>query len=760
MVCIKWSVMPFCSTTDLYRESGTWFKGILTNIKLKMLGNLQIQKPIDGETSDSKVDLMASEVATTENRPHDAKFAESQNVPQSPEVLMSSPGLTEVVSSCSTSNTVGENAFEGPVVTATSEVCKMHSKPDNAGLGDIRIIVQPPEAVIVSHGNENDKLRTLPSHIMVGNSSMKINQSGNHSNIFVKKPKNEVKQFEEVMSDVLVHYDKEQSPCAEDLFGLTEELISEKPKTFPDGKNDLSLHEIVNHLPGNRTTTFVQRPNASPNSGKVSALSKRSSRAKDLVSNIKREKNDATAGEMAGKLHDTLAMAELSTGKKVEKNLEIQDLIECIDRLPRDQSTIKAWERTISNVTDQCSNVGYFKNVQSQANLQNSDVKRRLTLLKQHHRSSENKMSLFKKEESSIHAESISDRKEGSSMKLADGDNVKPGPNYHVPFPISREELNSSPQTCFSKEGSKENKVLVRFLTQNFQQHNILAAFSDCGPIVNVEEVSSTKGSIFKDSLVHFETRKGCQIALKKNDLMIRNTEVFLEGTSSEDMDNAISIPDLIGDPDAPVALVKNPTKTIKVKHLSEDISSQQLKEALAFSHSRISSFFLGSTSSVRYVEFETEDAKERALAEHSLLVSGKELPILRIDAPRTTVVRISNVYPKSQVKTICNSYGQVKYIAKRAMGIVDVHFKLAEWPNMLNIVNRLNGIEVDKKRWLVQPAPIFPPEVLKALWSRPEERRHVNAVIYNLLRKLEKPIPTTDLSQLTDLAAKYYVEF
>lgn len=103
------------------------------------------------------------------------------------------------------------------------------------------------------------------------------------------------------------------------------------------------------------------------------------------------------------------------------------------------------------------------------------------------------------------------------------------------------------------------------------------------------------------------QTREGYQNALKKTDLMVLNAEAFVEASSSEDMDDAISIPDLIGDPDAPVALVKNPTKTVKVKQLSEDISSQQLKEALAFCQSGISSFYLGSTSSVLYVEFEVK---------------------------------------------------------------------------------------------------------------------------------------------------------
>ncbi|XVE81875.1 hypothetical protein DITRI_Ditri15bG0101100 [Diplodiscus trichospermus] len=733
------------------KEHGTWFKGILSNIKQKMLGSPQIQKPVAGETSDCKVDMMASDIAMTDHNSDDNKFLESQSVPQSP---MSSLGGTETVSSCSTSNTVGENASEGPVVTATSEVSKMLNNPDTARLGDNQSIVLPSEDVIVSDGNESLKLRPLASDTKAEKSSLKLDQSGKISDIFVKKQKNEVKKFEEAMSDILVDCNKE-SPYAEDFYGLTVELISEKPKTFPDGTNDLPSSEIMSHPLGNRTATSVQRSNASTNSGKECTSSKSSSRAKVLENFVRRKNNDPTAGEMAAKLHDTLAPAQFSKGKKIEKNLEINDLVECIKVLSGEQSTITARKMTFSNVTDPHSNGGFLKNVQSLANLQN-DVKRRHTLSK-HQMRSGNKMSLDKREESSIPTESISDRKDDSSFNLGNTDLVKSGPNSHVPLPISREELNSSSQTCFSVKGSKKNKVLVRFLTRDVQKHNILEAFRDCGPIVNVEEVFSTKGSIFKDSLVYFETRKGCQNALKKNDLIFLNREAFVEATSLEDTGDEISIPELIGDPDAPAALVKNPTKTVKVKHVSEDISTKQLKEALAFCHSSITSLFLGSTSSVIYVEFETEDAKERALAEHSLLVSGKELPILRIDAPRTTVVRISNLSHNSKVFSVCNSYGQVKCIASRATGIVDVHFKLAEWPNMLNIVNSLNGIEDNGKRWLAQPSPVFPIEILRALWSRPEERRHVNAVICNLLRKLEKPISTTDLSQLTDLASKYY---
>ncbi|XVF62834.1 hypothetical protein PTKIN_Ptkin09bG0040400 [Pterospermum kingtungense] len=611
-----------------------------------MLGSPQIQESSAKETSDCKVDKTASDVETTVNSPHDTKVLESQSVPQSPAVIMSSPGGTESISSCSTSDTVGENASVGTVVSATSDVSKMLNDPDAAGLGDVQSIVKPLEDLMVSHGNEDDKLRTLASDTMVGNSSLKINQSQNLSDTFVKKPKNEVKQFEEAMSklrtlasetmvgnssleinqsrklsdafvkkpknevkqfvgamsDVLMDSDKER-----DLFDLTVGLISEKPTTFPHGTKYLSSSESLKHLLGNKNATSVERSNASTNSGKNGTLPKSSFGARDLVNLFQRKNNDPTLAQKAAKLHDALAPAECSRGKKVEKNVEMQDLIQRIKGLPPgEQSTIKARERTFSNETDQHSNGGFLKNFQSQANLQDSDVKRRHTLLQQHRMSSGNKMSFGKKDESSIPTESISDKEEDSSLNLADSDHVKSG-NSWVPLPISREKLNSSSRPCFSEEVSKENKVLVRFFTKNVQKHNILAAFSDCGPIVNVEEVSSTKGSFFKDFLVHFETRTAGLNALKKNDLMVINSEAIVEATSSEDMDNAISIPDLIGDPDAPVTLVKNPTKTVKVEHLSEDISSQQLKEAFAFCHSGISSIFLGSTSSVRYVEFEVK---------------------------------------------------------------------------------------------------------------------------------------------------------
>lgn len=158
--------------------------------------------------------------------------------------------------------------------------------------------------------------------------------------------------------------------------------------------------------------------------------------------------------------------------------------------------------------------------------MQKSDVERRKTSLKQHHMSSETKISLDKKEESCIPTESISEREEGSSLNLPNSDHVKSGPNYPVPPSISREELNSSSPMRSTKEGSKENMVLDRFLTQNIEKHSILAAFCDCWPIVNVEEVSLTKQSMFKDFVVHFEVSS---LILFRNSLLPLQEEKKIE---------------------------------------------------------------------------------------------------------------------------------------------------------------------------------------------------------------------------------------
>lgn len=71
----------------------------------------------------------------------------------------------------------------------------------------------------------------------------------------------------------------------------------------------------------------------------------------------------------------------------------------------------------------------------------------------------------------------------------------------------------------------------------------------------------------------------------------------------------------------------------------------------------------------------------------------------------------------------------------------------------ILYFMHSLNGMEVAGQRWVAQPAPVFPPEVIQALWGHPEERRQVIAAVYRLVQSIGDPIDMT-YTKLTD---KYY---
>ncbi|XP_010551682.1 PREDICTED: hyphally regulated cell wall protein 3 [Tarenaya hassleriana] len=324
--------------------------------------------------------------------------------------------------------------------------------------------------------------------------------------------------------------------------------------------------------------------------------------------------------------------------------------------------------------------------------------------------------------------------------------------------PPSQATLAYSPNTketeqssyAFSSGEFAHKTVLVRFLTPESCKKHIHTAFNSCGHISGVKEVASVEGCIYRDAFVTFETKEAAQMALKKTDVLVNNRNVLVEATSQEDAaeEGRMQIPDVIGDPDVPIALVKEPTRTVKIQSLTHDISSNQIKEALGFCGCNISRFFLGSSSATAFVEFESEDGKERAIAEHSISVAGKKLTIFRIDVPRTTVLRFTNPC-RSDLKATCTRYGQINKFAVRKPDVVDVYFKLSEWPNMLHILNSLNGKEMEGKKMKVRPAPVIPPDVLSILMKDPQGKRYANEVIHGLVRSLQHPLEVIPISTL-----------
>ncbi|KAK6145930.1 hypothetical protein DH2020_019799 [Rehmannia glutinosa] len=312
-----------------------------------------------------------------------------------------------------------------------------------------------------------------------------------------------------------------------------------------------------------------------------------------------------------------------------------------------------------------------------------------------------------------------------------------------VSFRMNNKDQRQLKVTHFPRKGSEENKVVVKFLRSSVPENHILQHFRSCGEILEIE-FPNAKEHLFKTAYIFFKTREGFDKALKKSGSILNNSVMTVESaTSTENV--KIPIPSLIGDHDIPAALVKNPTRTIKIEHLTLEISSCHIEEALAFCESNISGYFLGSSHSIAYVEFETEIGKERALAKQSINVLGRHLLLLRIDSPRTTVVRISNIHSLelSNIHSICRSLGGVRLTNLRNLDTLDVHFDLMDL------------------KWKVDDCKLsllrFPPDVLYALWHQPEERKRLKATAQALLHKIrENTLDTCELASLQHVFEDY----
>ncbi|KAL0392706.1 UNVERIFIED_CONTAM: hypothetical protein Sradi_2493400 [Sesamum radiatum] len=331
-----------------------------------------------------------------------------------------------------------------------------------------------------------------------------------------------------------------------------------------------------------------------------------------------------------------------------------------------------------------------------------------------------------------------------SDCKSTDSTELKA--SVKVSVPTSNKDQEQLTNTSFFRNKLEENKALIRFLPGDAKESDLLHYFRPCGEILKVE-LPHAEGPLLKTACIYF---KQCSEKIWGS---VRRGVITVESAAFvEKRTLTVPIPSLIGDPNVPAALVKNPTRTIKIVQLTGEISSHHIQEALAFCESNVSGYFLGYNPSVAYVEFETENGKERALAKQSINVLGRHLVVLRIDSPRTTVVRISNTESLniSNIISACKSMGKTISVQIRTPDILDVHFGLAEWSNMLEILNRLNGIEVEGRRLRAEPAPVFPPDILLALWDQPEERKRLKDTLQDLLHKVGGN--ALDLSELLSL--------
>ncbi|KAK6122733.1 hypothetical protein DH2020_043525 [Rehmannia glutinosa] len=538
---------------------------------------------------------------------------------------------------------------------------------------------------------------------------------------------NEGTQSWETLSDVLVSFAKRRNTDSE--------CLSHSNDILPSGAASDSQDDHLKEFPPNKCeNNLLEYLSASYEGGERSPASNRNHKVLDLQDWYMKSASDQASAEIDKPMCLTFTDEPFEHSnephkKGAEKNPDIKDLIDFI----RVQKSVP------TNSTNSCNDTRLVEENSLSAILQTSDNNDRLTALD------------FPAGTSRIEGEETSN----SDFKSIGFTDSKA--SSKVSFRMNNKDQRQLKVTHFPRKGSEENKVVVKFLRSSVPENHILQHFRSCGEILEIE-FPNAKEHLFKTAYIYFKTREGFDKALKKSGSILNNSVMTVESaTSTENV--KIPIPSLIGDHDIPAALVKNPTRTIKIEHLTLEISSCHIEEALAFCESNISGYFLGSSHSIAYVEFETEIGKERALAKQSINVLGRHLLLLRIDSPRTTVVRISNIHSLelSNIHSICRSLGGVRLTNLRNLDTLDVHFGPAEWPNMLKILNRLNGFEVEGRRLQAEPAPVFPPDVLYALWHQPEERKRLKATAQALLHKIrENTLDTCELASLQHVFEDY----
>ncbi|KAF8388250.1 hypothetical protein HHK36_026916 [Tetracentron sinense] len=698
---------------------GSWYilKDILMDLKEKMLGNPHIQKQITSERSNIKVDTASWATKAIEN-------------------------------------------------------------PDNSELGEPESRVQSLEAVMDSHNQEKNIAANPMSHVMRENSSGDIVRSEDSSDsLKLVEPENGYQKLE-LISSTVVGPGRDHMAVSEQVSSLAHQLVSEEETIRAlgkDGEGEGTSIEKRNSEPDKKVRTSCMAMNTNSTVMEMPTSSGSAQTVMGLADLFVRKKMETRATEeVNGKMNDmstlerSLDYLRETSGEDSTRRFDINVILDRIMELPREPSQTTPHDHSISNKTDQLNN-GVVLRPRSPAvgSLQQVDKGRQKllnghTICKGYNQFDETNeepstKALFDK----FGLQSTSKGESGSDSDVAAFDyiNSEPSPQVPIPLPPSKGMSKKNPDPfLFTEKGKDQNIILVRLLQKYVQHSDIVTAFEDCGPIDRIYWNPFIKENKFKDAYVYFKTKEGLQKALDKTDASVGSSDVIIEATSSTSMPHKITHPNLIGDPDVPAALVKNPTRTVMIKQLTHDLPSRHLRGAFSFCGARISRFIMGLSSTVAYIEFETEDAKEKAIAAYSVSVLGKQLLIFRIDAPRTTVIRISNMCPRSKagrVHNICSSYGRIRKLIHRNADTIDVHFKLSEWPNMVTILNSLNGRVVDNYRWIAQPATRIPAEILWSLWSRPDGRRHVQALILSFLRKFEEnPINT---AEVIDLADRYY---
>ncbi|KAK2973878.1 hypothetical protein RJ640_013932 [Escallonia rubra] len=662
---------------------GSWYtlKAILQKLKERMSEDPSVQN--SGETSKSTVSAADFvDITSQSNHPDISELGEVKGTMKNAlsDKSDTSPSK-ENYASHAPSDITGEGSSVKIFNSTTLGVNRSCDSLHFTEYPEAACVVTVSEPVADSHHNKervptgNDeglKVTTSSQNLNLGSEMGEGSPSSNgaekaraFADRFMKKMngglavkhENEHERLADAIPGILLNVNRGQKLKSEQLSSLKNLIPSEATRTLQDSKNQLTLS-----MSSSVVSEAVEMPasyaNARNDMGSVGTSTRRM-----------RDREVGKMTETNCDIHAPNIFSECSnetTGDVAAKRCDIQGLIDCIKELPGEKWRDGAHKIILERIYTEGKKGDKEPGPKAPFQVSKSNAW----------------------------------TKEGGDLSFAALRNSFCRLTSRVPPETSRKPLNETRDTFSTDEVSGHNKLVMRFLHKSAKESDIHSALKDCGVVEKIE-LSNISRRSHKTAYVYFKTREGLRKALEMTDLLVQGVIVSMEAVSSLDsISKRIPIPNLIDDPNVPAALVKNPTRTVILKQLTDDISSHDIEKALAFCGSNISA-------------------------------AAKEL------------------------QTICESLGKVRLLVHRSRKAIDVHFSFNEWPNMGNILNRLNGVVVDGNQLLAQPAPVFPPDVLQVLWNQTHGRMHVKAKVQSLLQQLEEN--AVQKAGLTELVAEFY---
>ncbi|KAI5060248.1 hypothetical protein GOP47_0024668 [Adiantum capillus-veneris] len=211
---------------------------------------------------------------------------------------------------------------------------------------------------------------------------------------------------------------------------------------------------------------------------------------------------------------------------------------------------------------------------------------------------------------------------------------------------------------------------------------------------------------------------------------------------------------------------VSKQTYMVCIQNLPGSCNPSMVKASMAI-HGEVTGFF---KKPVRdrlsaYIQFKTAEAMESALASRKLQLGSKTCYITRSDqSVFTTVVRISKVgndIDEGELRSVCELYGKVDDIRKRAYGVFDVFYDVKELTNIPSILSSLSEVHNNRSAWFAFSAPLVHPSMEKEVLKSPEGQSWHNIQVNHAINRVEAGLDVVsvlfeDLKQLSLVSREY----